>query len=375
MSGQVVGLGDPKAIQKYSGLLAVDVPRESFWGSSMMSKGEVPKAPIQRLDDLEDEHGDRISFDLRMQFRGQMTEGDDVAEDDAEDMKFASDVVYIDQMRKVADTGGRMTKQRTLHNLRSLARDGLTEIFARAFDEMITIYLSGARGINADMVWPLGWAGRANNAITAPDTQHLMYGGAATSKASMVAGDTMSKILLDKLRTKAAMMGGGSSQIPAIQPVSVKGGKKFVVVMTPPQEHALRNDTGTSGWFEITKALTTAVGRESPIYQNALGEYRDMVLQMHKTVIRFSDYGAGANVNAARGLFLGRQAGLIAFTNAGTGMPFKWVEKDKDGENKLLIFAGAMVGFKKSTFKIPTTGSTLDFGVIAFDTAYDATLL
>ncbi len=370
----LVGVGDPKAVKKYSGLLAVDVPRESFWGSSMTSRGEVPKAPIQRLDDLENSEGDRITFDLRLQFRGQPTEGDDVAEDDAEDLKFATDIVYIDQMRKVADSGGRMTRKRTLHNLRSLAKEGLTEYFARAFDELIFIYLSGARGANDDFVWRLNYPGFAGNPITAPDSVHQMYGGAATSFATIVAGDTMTKVLLDKMRTKATLIGGGSLQRPSMQPVKIKGGKKWVVVMSPHQHHALRNDSGTTGWFEITKALTTAVGRDSPMYTNALGEYRDMILHEHKAVIRFTNAGAGANVNAARALMLGRQAGLLAFGQAGQGMPFEWVEEPKDGKNKVLIFGGTMFGFKKATFKIPTTGETLDFGVIAADTAIDATL-
>lgn len=374
MSGLVVGVGDPKAIKKYSGILAVDVPRESYWGSTMMSKGAAPKAPIQRLDELETEAGDRITFDLRMQFKGQPTEGDDVAEDDAEDMKFATDIVYIDQMRKVADTGGRMTKKRTLHNLRQLAKEGLTEYFARAFDEMISIYMAGARGINAEFVWPLTWAGRAGNPITAPDSLHLMFPGTAT-KATLTNADKTSKVLLDRMRTKVASMGGGSSHIPSLQPISVKGGKKYVVVMTPPQEHDLRNDVTTGGWLDIQKALATAIGRDSPIYSQAIGEYRDMVLQTTKTLPRFNDYGAGGTTDAARGLFLGRQAGLIAFGNAGTGMPFEWVEETKDGKNKVLIFGGAMLGFKKATFTIPTTGQTLDFGCMAFDTWYDSTLL
>lgn len=370
----VIGVGDPKAIQKYSGALAVDVPRESFWGSKFMSKGKVPKAPIQRLDELETEQGDRITFELRLQYKGQPTEGDDYVEDDAEDMKFASDIVYIDQTRKAADTGGKMTKKRTLYNLRALAKEGLTEYFGRLFDEIITIYLAGARGINSDFIYPTDWTGRAGNAITAPDSLHVVYGGDATSFATISSDDPMSKILLDRARTKATMMGGGSQQIPAIQPISVKGGKSFVVVMSPTQGHALRNDTGTTGWFEIQKALTNAVGRDSPMFQEAMGQYRDMVLHEHKTMIRFNNAGAGANVNAARALFLGRQAGLIAFGNAGEGMPFNWEEESKDMKNRVLISGGSIWGFKKSTFKNPA-GQVLDFGVIALDTYYDSTLL
>jgi N4-gp56 family major capsid protein len=370
----VVAVGDPRAIRKYSGLLSADVPRESFWGQSMMSRGPVPKAPIQRLDDLEDSEGDRISYDLRLSFRGQGTEGDDVAEDDAEDLKFATDIVYIDQLRKVGDSGGRMTKKRTMHNLRSLVKEGLTEWFARAFDELLFIYLSGARGSNDDFIWRLNYPGFAGNPITAPDSVHQLYGGDATSFATVSSDDEFDKLLLDKMRTKATLIGGGSVHRPGMQPIKVKGGKKFALVLSPHQTHALRNDTGTTGWFEITKALTQAVGRDSPMYMNAMGEYRDMIINEHKAVIRFSNAGAGADVPAARALMLGRQAGVLAFGNAGEGLPFEWVEEYKDGKNKVLIFGGSMFGVKKTTYKIPTSGETLDFGVIAADTWIDTTL-
>jgi hypothetical protein len=47
--------------------------------------------------------------------------------------------------------------------------------------------------------------------------------------------------------------------------------------------------------------------------------YNDVVLHKHKGVIRFTDYGAGANVAASRSLFLGEQAGGVAFGSPGTG--------------------------------------------------------
>lgn len=371
---QLIGVNDPKAIRKYSGLLAVDVPRTSFWGSKFTSRGKTPKAPIQRLDELEDEKGDKIQFDLRLAFRGEPTEGDDIAEDSAEDLKFGTDVVYIDQFRHAADTGGKMSKKRTMHDLRALSKEGLQEWFARAIDELHFIYLSGSRGVNDDFVWRLGYPGFAGNPITAPDTLHLMYGGDATSKSSLASDDGFTKLLLDRIRTKIDLIGGGTKHQPSMNPIKVNGEDKYAIVMSPHQEHSLRNDAGSTGWFEITKALTTSAGRDSPMWKNALGEYRDMVLHKHKAVIRFNDYGAGGTTAAARALVLGRQAGLVAYGNAGTGVPYNWNEETKDGKNRLLIFGGVMMGIKKSTFKIPTTGETLDFGVLSVDTYIDTTL-
>lgn len=374
MSQTLFSVNDPKAVKKYSGNLALDVPRDSFFGSRMMSSGKVAKAPIQRLTELENEAGDRITFDLSLQLRGAPVEGDDRAEDDVEAMEFATDVVYIDQMRRPVSAGGKMSRKRTLHNMRTRAKELLTEYFARALDELIFIYMSGARGVNSDFVWRLGYGGFARNPIQAPDSLHTSYPGTVTSKATLTTGDTMSRAFLDKVKTKSSLIGGGGAHVPSIQPCMVNGQQKFVVVMRPESHYALRVETGTGGWIDITKALTTAVGKESPLYTGALGEYNGMILQEHKSAIRFSDYGAGANVNASRALFLGRQAGLIAFGNGGQGLPFDWVEEMVDLGNELVVAGATMVGVKKSTFEIPTTGQTMDFGVISMDHAIDITL-
>ncbi|AXK39324.1 DUF4043 family protein [Crenobacter cavernae] len=48
-------------------------------------------------------------------------------------------------------------------------------------------YLSGARGVNSNYILPTDWSGHAGNALEAPDSDHILYGGAATSKASLAA--------------------------------------------------------------------------------------------------------------------------------------------------------------------------------------------
>ena len=80
-------------------------------------------------------------------------------------------------------------------------------------------------------------------------------------------------------------------------------------------------------------------------------------------VIRFSDYGAGANVKASRALFMGRQAGVLAYGEGGTGTRFSWEEELKDAKNRVSFYIGTITGFKKTRF------NGLDFGVIAVDTA------
>jgi len=143
----------------------------------------------------------------------------------------------------------------------------------------------------------------------------------------------------------------------------VDGEEHYVVVINPWQEYDLRTSVTTGGWLDIQKSLTTAEGKASSIFKGGAGMHNNVVIQTHKAVIRFTDYGAGQNVAAARALFLGEQAAVCAFGSAGTGMRFDWHEELQDRGNQVVINTSSIFGIKKTRF------NSLDFGVIAMDTA------
>jgi len=363
----IVGLGDAKAVKKYSTFLAVDVGRESYFNRKFMGVGEDAQTPLQTLPDLESDAGENISYDLCMQLRMQPIEGDNTLEGNEEDLKFYSDSVYIDQLRGGVNTGGRMTRKRTIHDLRQIARRRQGEWWARVFDELFFMYLSGARGTGTDYIYPTSFTGFASNSFVAPDSQHILYGGSVAGKSSITSSHVMDLSIIDRAVTRAASMGGGSSGVPSMQPVRIEGEQHYVLVMHPFQEHNLRLATASGGtWFDIQKSVTTQAGNKSPIFSGALGWYRGVVLHSHKAVIRFSDYGAGTNLPAARGLFMGRQAGVVAFGSPGTGLRFDWHEEARDNGNQAVISTATICGVKKTAFTID--GTSRDFGVIALDT-------
>jgi len=175
-----VPVGDPKAIKRWSAELFLDTAKKSYFERKFI--GTSDNAIVQRLTDLESGAGDTITYDLSLQLRKKPVYGDDRAQGKSEELKFAADEVKIDQMRAPVSAGGRMTRKRTLHDLRRVARDRLGDYWSRFMDEMMFIYLSGARGINEDYIEDVTWVGHAGNSIQAPDTGHLVYGGTATSK-------------------------------------------------------------------------------------------------------------------------------------------------------------------------------------------------
>jgi len=261
------------------------------------------------------------------------------------------------------NAGGRMTRKRTLHDLRMIAKKRQSDWWSRVFDELLFIYLSGARGVNADYTFPTTYTGFAGNAVEAPDADHILYAGAATSKASLVSTDKMTLTVIDRLAAKATMMGGGTEGIPSIQPIMIDGEEHYVLVMSPWQKYDLKRDTGTGGWLDLQKAAAAAEGNKSPIFKGGLGMYNNVVLHEAKPVLRFTDYGAGGDVAAARALFMGTQAGVVSFGSAGTGMRFDWHEESRDNGNQLVVSTNSIFGVKKCRF------NGTDFGCIAVDSA------
>jgi N4-gp56 family major capsid protein len=363
----VVGTGDAKAVQKYSAFLAVDVGKKSYFNKKFMGVGIEAETPLQTMPELESDAGEKISYDLVMALKMKPIQGDNQLRGKEEDLKFYTDSVLIDQLRGGVNTGGRMTRKRTIHDLRKVARARQSDWWARLFDETFFMYLSGARGVATDFIEDTSFTGYAGNSFVAPDTSHLMYGGSATAKNNVATTDKMTLAAIDKAQVKASTMGGGTTGIPRIQPCMVDGEETYVMLMHDFQLYDLRVNTSTGQWLDIQKAAATAQGTNNPIFKGGAGMYNKTVLHNHRNVIRFSDYGAGSNVAAARALFLGRQAGVVAFGSPGTGLRFDWNEEMEDRGNQVVITTNTIMGVKKTAFTID--GTSRDFGVVAVDTA------
>lgn len=358
MSRTVVPFGDPKAVKKWSASLFVDVTKTSYFERKFVGKDE--NSVIQRKTELETGPGDRISYDLSMELRGRPTYGDKRLKGKEENLKFYTDEVAIDQVRKSVSAGGRMTRKRNAHDLRRTAKQRLTEYWSRFIDEMLFIYLSGARGINEDFIEALDWSGHANNPIQAPDAGHTLYGGDAVSKSTITSDDTMSRDVVEKAVTKARMLHATDPDSASMPAITINGEGHYCMVMSPFQEHDLRT-SDSAGWLDVQKAAAGAEGRNNPIFKGGLGMINNCVLHSHVSVIRFNDYGTGGNLPAARALFMGRQAAVIAY-GSGNGLRFSWKEEVEDYGNEPVVASGTILGVKKSRF------NDRDFGVIAVDT-------
>lgn len=367
MARTIVGVNDPKSVKRWAGLLAVDASQKSYFNQKFMGKGAESETPIQILTDLESDAGDTITYDLLAELRMAPVEGEDTLEGKEEAQRFYTDTIYIDQARCGVNTGGKMTRKRTLHNLREKAKRQQSSWWARLMDELLFIYLSGARGVNPNFLLPLGYTGRANNSLVTPDAYHTLNGNDATAFNNIDSADKFDLRLVDRAVNRARVQGGGATNIPVLQPCKIDGNEVFVCVMHVWQEDDLRSNTSTGQWLDIQKAAAGAEGRNSPMFKGAMGAYRDVLLHSHRNAIRFSNAGAGANVEAARALFLGAQAAVVAYGSPGTNLRYDWYEETRDNGDKVVISTNAIFGIKKTNFS--TEMGAQDFGVYALDTA------
>lgn len=357
MPTTVIPWGDPKAVKKWQATLATQVHRNGYFSKRFIGKGE--NNIIEQKDDLTSDAGDRVSFDLSVKLRQRPTGGDARVKGKEENLRFYSDEVVIDQQRHPVSAGGRMTRKRTVHDLRKVAKDRLAEYWQQYCDEMMFVYLSGARGVNPEFIEPTDWTGHAQNAIQAPNATHHLFAGSATSKANITTSDVLGVTEVERISTYAKMIRSADPEATDLMPVDIEGEKHFVMVMSPYQAFTLRTDAG-SKWLDVQKAAAGAEGRRNPIFRGGLGMINNVVLHEHENTIRFSDYGSGGTLPAARALFMGRQAGVVAYGTPG-GMRYMWKEEMEDYDNEPTVVAGLIWGFKKTRF------NGRDFGVIALD--------
>lgn len=376
MARTVIGTTDSITVKKYSAAMFMEAIPRSFFLKGIDKKGggifigkakkvnktrseTSPDYPIMMLTDLEQDSGDSISYDLFMRATGAGIEGDNVLRGNEEKLVFYSDSVKIEQLRNGFDCGGKSSRKKTIHDLRDVAKSNLAGWWSERLTEDFFCYLAGDRGDDSGGVWltPTTYTGRASNTMTAPDSTHDIYGGSATSTATITANDKFTIDLIDKALALA------ETTTPLMRPCLYDGVAHYVCILHSYAAYDLWTNTATGQWMEIVKSAEKR-GSENPIFKggDVIGMYKNVILMKHPKIPRNTDWGSGA-IAGARNLFLGAQAGVIAWGSPGDGLRFDWHEEMEDRGNVQIIDSGSMYGVKKCIF------NSLDNGVITINTA------
>jgi len=362
MAATSIGRADARAVKRWSAELLHDTKSKSVW-KPLIGKGETAETPVVEITDLKREKGESVTVNLAIPIQGEPVYGDDRLEGTEASLNTYTDEVYIDLLSKSVDCGGIMTRKRTPLDLRMYGKNQLARYFADITDQLFFMYASGGRGVNTDFHFRTNFTGFAGNAFEAPDSDHIIYPGTVSSKGTLTADDVMSLELVEKARTKVRTIGGDSSEVPEIQPIMVGGKPVWVFMMHEWQLHKLRTTTGEGKWLDLQKNLATSNGEKNSIFTGGEAMHAGMILRAHKNVVRYSDYGLSANVNAARAFVLGKQAMTVSYGDVGTGYAASWHEEVENRGGNPIITGRIMMGIKK------LRSNSKDTGMLSVDTA------
>ena len=365
MSQTNIGRADARAIKRWSAALLHDTKQKSVW-KGLIGKGEDTDMPVIEVTDLNREKGESVIVNLSIPLQGEPVYGDDRLEGTESSLATDTDQVYIDLQSKSVDCGGIMTRKRTAVDLRMYGKRQISRYFADIHDQLLFMYGAAARGVNPDFHFRLNFTGTAGNAFEAPDADHIIYGGSATEKADLTSNDVMDLALVEKTRTKVRMIGGDASDVPEIQPIMIGGKACWVFMVHEWQLHKLRTTTGEGKWLDLQKNLATSNGEKNSIFTGGEAMHAGMIIRSHKNVVRFSDYGVGGNVAAARALVLGKQGMAVAYGDVGSGYSAAWTETVENRGANPIITGRIMCGIKK------LRSNSKDTGLLSVDTAVTA---
>ena len=395
-------------------------------------KGQsVPDMPIVRVTDLSKTAGDTISVDMFGVIGGAPIAGDQIAEGRGEKLTSSSMDISVNLLTKAVDAGGKMSQQRTLQDLRTIAMAQLTNYFARLDDQSSLAHMAGARGfqVQNDWVIPLqsdtvNFPDVMVNPVLAPtynrhfvaSTTSLVKGGAQL--ASILATDILRLEHIDALRTYLDELEYPLQPVRIVDDPAAADDPMWVMYVSPRQYSSLLSGAGASlRTFQQNAWNRASYGSKHPLFKGEVGMWNGILVKKLNRSIRF--YGAGTNTpvsavqyvtqaNAAlgtatestlnisasisttsntngvptggaavdRALLLGAQAlGNVYGKNKSSDYFFSWLERQYNFERNLEV-AGDMMGGKaklrfnydESGIKVPT-----DHGVIVLDTAVPLT--
>ena len=376
----------------FMNLISGEMPKEGSFAAK--TKGQTsPDYPIVKAGDLAKGAGDTVSIDLFNILQGKPVMGDKRIEGRMMQLTYSSMDVRIDQVRGGADSGGRMTQKRTVHNLRNISMAGLQAWMQRLEDQTALVHLAGARGSQqtSDWVVPLQSDGDFSkimvNTVKAPTKNRYFAANDATTPADIGTNDALTLQDIDRIVAQLR-------ESPVVmQSVKIKGDDRawndplWVMFVTERQWLYLQSRTSQTTWRQ---AVQYAFERKSGGLKHPLFDAYETIMwngvlikRMNRYAIRFAagdnvvtDTGGAdgmtyteSTVQTAqpvdRAIIVGAQALAKAYGKSASDYFYDWSEKEVDHGNSIETVSAAMCGSAKIRFKID--GADTDFGVAVVD--------
>lgn len=376
----------------FMNLISGEMPKEGSFASK--SKGQTsPDYPVVKAGDLAKGAGDTISIDLFNVLQGKPVMGDKRIEGRMMQLTYSSMDVKINQTRGGADSGGRMTQKRTVHNLRNISMAGLQGWMSRLEDQTSLVHLAGARGSQNTTDWVVPAANDPEfsdvmvNKVNAPTKNRYFAANDATGPDSVGTNDALTLQDIDRITAQLR-------ESPVVmQSVKIKGDDKawndplWVMFVTERQWLYLQARTSQTQWRDAVKFAfeRKAAGVKHPLFDSfeTIMWGGVLIKRMGRYAIRFNagdsvvvdtggndgkTYTENVVQTAApvdRAIILGAQALAKAYGKSASDYFYDWSEKEVDHGNSIENVCASMNGAAKIRFNID--GADTDFGVAVLD--------
>lgn len=372
-----------------------------------------PGMPFVRVADLgTSPNGDKVTVDAFDVVSGKPIMGDRNAEGRGQKLSSSSFEVKIDLATFNVDAGGKMSRQRTRHDLRRLAKAQSAAYFPRMVWQRALTHLAGARGSQAGASWDVPLSTDADfadimvNTVKAPTyNRHLVVNAGSLTRgglqlASMATTDLWKLSVLDDL---AFFLDSQETRLP---PPRFTGDKqaydsplKGVLLLPPGSYNSLITDVSSSTSnlraFQAAAMDRAKYAENHPIFMGDVGIWRGILVKkidysiLHNASDSFN-YIAVANrltetettgtVSASlstthvaeRGILLGAQALARAEGASNSGVQAAIIENTYNAGRNYEYLAEFMGGEAKFRFQMPNTNGDkeyTDHGVYVIDAA------
>lgn len=425
MSGTNVASGSNLALTQYSVAVTAQIIRAP--GNLNALTGPAPKQadaeaalklqtdpgmPFVRITDLGTLNGDKVTVDAFNVTGGKPIMGDRNAEGRGKKLSSSSFDMKIDLATHNVDAGGKMSRQRTRHNLRSLAKAEVAGYFPRMVWQRALTHLAGARGAQTGSSWDIPLATDADfaeimvNTVKAPTyNRHLVINGSNLTRgglqaASMATTDVWKLAVLDNL---SYFLDAVETKLPPPRMVDDKQAfdapLKGILMLSPASYNQLITDISSSTSnlraYQAAAMERAKYSGNHPIFMGEAGIWRGILVKKIEHSIKFASsasyqYIAVANRltetetagtvsgtlstthNLERGILLGAQALARAEGASNSGVQAAIIENTYNAGRNYEYLGEFMGGEAKFRFQFPNENGDLEYtdnGVYVIDAA------
>ena len=249
-----------------------------FYGHGFVGQGE--DNIIVDYPDLEKEQGYQFTYGQIRELAGAGVSGDSSMEGNEDTPDVYDDAITLNQKRNAVRSAGKLSEQ--------YPSDKAVRTWA---EQLLKRWMAGL--IDQDLFDAMG------SSLT-----KALYGGDATTTATIEAGDYFTTALISKAVAYA------DKATPKIIGKTMKGDQWYVCVISPDQAFDLR--ARDAAWGQAQREAQPG-GDVNAIFSGKLGVWDRTIIHKHSRVGIATTWGSGSDQPGATALFMGIQAGAIAY--------------------------------------------------------------